>query len=832
MNWVLLQNSLLVGGLTAALAVGLGALVALWVACLDRRWHALLAGGALLVLALPPFLLVNCWLHYLGHTGVWRGWLPVNLFSLGGAVWILALWLWPITFLAVWSAWQRLEAAHLESDMALTGAALIRVLLLPLARPALAQAALLTLVLALNHFAIPAILQVKVFPAEVWVRFSTTFDTVGALQLSWPMVLGPALLILWLARSPVVPWPHLQPPLSPRLLRLQIGPFWFHGAGLVAVAIYGLGAGLPLFQLVSAPRTWRELPGALAAGSEAVWNSFGFAALAATLVIGFSLLQTATATPAEPGGAVTSSQKGRAIVWLLWLPFLVPGVLLGVGLITLLNRPVLAWFYQSAAVVLLALGIRYLAVGWTAVWHALGRSDPRLLDVARLHGASRMQRIRYVHWPQTRPQVMAAWYIVFLLGLWDVETIVLIWPPGAETLALRIFNLLHYGHNAQVNALCLALLGLAAAPLVAWLAWRRVGRWGRSALGATWFAAGGLWLCGCGPQAASNETPLPSRLFDRVEIIASRGAGVGQVNKPRSVAVDREDNLYVVDMTGRVQKFDSNGVFVLQWQMPETDIGRAKGLCRDREGNIVVNEPHYARINHYSPAGRLVFQWGRRGSGPGELNFPRAVAVNSRNQILVSEYGANERVQRFQLPPVLSPGASVEFLDAVGEMGDAPGQFNRPEGLCVDAQDRIYVADSCNHRIQIFSPEGRFLRAYGQPGRGPGQLSYPYDICVDPQGFQYVCEFGNSRIQVFDANDRPVEIIGGPGSEPGRFSNPWGVALDSAGNLYVADSQNHRVQKLKRSRPFAGSPVRPAPISLQSEAGLRLASGASAVEPL
>jgi ABC-type Fe3+ transport system permease subunit/sugar lactone lactonase YvrE len=825
MNWVLLKNSLMVSGLTTLLAVGFGALAALWVACLDRRWQAFLAGAALLVLALPPFLLANCWLHYLGHAGVWRSWLSLNLFSLGGTVWILALWLWPITFLAVWSAWQRLESAHLESDMALTGTVLVRVLLFPLARPALAQAALLTFILALNHFAIPAILQVKVFPAEIWVRFSTSFDTLGALQLSWPLVLGPTLLLLWLARRPVA-WPHLQPPVPPRLLRQQVRPGWFLGAGALATVIYLLGAGLPLFQLLSAPRTWSELPGALAAGSDAVWNSFAFAALAASLVIGLSLLQCGAPRGREAQGALVQSKGVRAIAWLPWLPFLVPGVLLGMGLIFLLNRPALAWFYHSVAIVLLALGIRYLALGWTAVSHALDRSDPRLLEVARLHGASRLQLLRYAHWPQVKSQVLAAWYIIFLLCLWDVETIVLLWPPGAETLALRIFNLLHYGHNAQVNALCLALLGLAAAPLLGWLVWRRFRRlgWGGAAR-AGCLAAGGLWLCGCAPEYAPHEAPLRSQLFDRVEIIGTRGAGVGQVNKPRSVAVDPMDNLYVVDMTGRVQKFDSNGVFVLQWQMPETDIGRAKGLCRDREGNIVVNEPHYARVNHYSPAGRLVFQWGRHGPAPGELGFPRAVAVNSQNEIIVSEYGANERVQRFRLPPTLGAGATVEFLNAFGERGGGPGQFNRPEGLCVDAQDRIYVADSCNHRIQVFTREGRFLRAYGRAGRGPGQLSYPYDICVDSRGFQYVCEFGNSRIQVFDADDRPVEMIGGPGAEPGRFSNPWGVALDSAGNLYVADSQNHRIQKLKRSRPYGRASSLGTPVSIRFGGDLPLALG-------
>jgi DNA-binding beta-propeller fold protein YncE len=244
-------------------------------------------------------------------------------------------------------------------------------------------------------------------------------------------------------------------------------------------------------------------------------------------------------------------------------------------------------------------------------------------------------------------------------------------------------------------------------------------------------------------------------------------------------------------MTGRVQKFSSNGVFLLSWQMPQTDLGRPKGMGHDHDGNILVVEPHYQRINVFSPEGKLLAQWGKRGTNAGELMMPRAVAVNSRGEVLVSEYGMVERVQRF------APRGE-KFLSGFGHPGNGPGEFNRAEGLGIDSQDRLYVADSCNHRIQVFSSDGKFLRTYGKAGTGKGEFSYPYDICLDKAGRQYVCEFGNSRIQVFDENDQPIETIGGPGAEPGKFNNPWSVALDSAGNLYVADSQNHRVQKLIR----------------------------------
>jgi DNA-binding beta-propeller fold protein YncE len=299
-------------------------------------------------------------------------------------------------------------------------------------------------------------------------------------------------------------------------------------------------------------------------------------------------------------------------------------------------------------------------------------------------------------------------------------------------------------------------------------------------------------LAGCSRKADEHsDAEIRSSIFAKVEIIGARGTGPGEFNKPRSLALDTNDNLFVVDMTGRVQKFSPDGRFLLSWQMPQTDLGKPKGMCRDRDGNIVVLEPHYQRVNHFTPDGKLVAQWGTRGTNVGELTLPRSVAVDTKNNVIVSEYTLVDRVQKFS-------AQGQQCLATWGAPGLAPGEFNRAEGVCVDSADRIYVADSCNHRIQIFSPDGKFLRAYGRPGQHTNELSYPYDIAVDEQGRQYVCEFGNSRIQVFDANDRPIEIIGKAGAAPGEFNNPWSIALDSKGNLYVADSQNHRVQKLVR----------------------------------
>jgi iron(III) transport system permease protein len=135
------------------------------------------------------------------------------------------------------------------------------------------------------------------------------------------------------------------------------------------------------------------------------------------------------------------------------------------ALIFLLNRPGVSLVYESFLVVVLALAVRFLALGWWAVAAARQAVDRDLVDLARLMSASNWWRWRVVYWPLLAPSFLAAGLAIYLLGLWDVETLILIVPPGGETLALRIFNLLHYGHNPHVNALCLMLLAVAVLPL-------------------------------------------------------------------------------------------------------------------------------------------------------------------------------------------------------------------------------------------------------------------------------------------------------------------------------------------------------------------------------
>jgi ABC-type Fe3+ transport system permease subunit/sugar lactone lactonase YvrE len=770
MNLNLLINSLVLVTGTTALALVCAIPVALAAQMAGARGRRWIGGACLLTLALPAFFVSGMWMEWIGFSGAWRvssGWLTERWMPIAVSSVVLALLLWPIGALLLIGAWDRLDVRVLEAEPELRGRALLTEVLWPLVRPALVQPALVIAVLALGHFSVPALFQARVWPAEVWVEYSTRFDAWAAWQRCWPLGILAVAAVMVLTRQRWT-WPILQQGACNRLVRDRLGRAWVVGTSAVAIGVVLLALVFPVMTALAAPRTWTELVPALRAAGGAAFRTLAYSAVAATAVMVLAV----------------AFVRWRALA-LSALTFVVPGVFTGMVLAEASGN--VAWdpFRSAGGWVVVALGVRYFFVAWLVSRRRWVDSDSRLREWAGLAGAGRWAMWRHAVVQGSWGPIAGAWFVVYLLGLWDVETSMLVVPPGGDTLGLMIFNLLHYGHNAQVTALCLLLGAVAVTP---WLAWT----FSRRLLPVILLMGLGWGGSGCSPgDGGTDGTTLKSALFERVEVIGGKGTGPGRFSKPRSVAVDADGKLYVVDMTGRVQRFGVDGRWEMLWQMPETTIGRPKGMDAVAGGGVWLVEPHYHRVNRFSPDGTLTAQWGSHGLEPGQLWFPRAIAVATDGTCFVSEYGKRERIQRFR-------SDTGEYMGSFGGEGTEPGRLNRAEGLGIGPAGEVYVADSCNHRIQVFAADGRLLRAYGKAGQEPGEFSYPYDVRVDAEGRQYVCEFGNSRVQVLGPDDRPLEVLGGPGALPNEMNNPWSLCLDGAGNLYVADSLNHRVVKYVR----------------------------------
>ncbi|HHJ05950.1 MAG TPA: hypothetical protein ENK24_00455 [Anaerolineae bacterium] len=206
----------------------------------------------------------------------------------------------------------------------------------------------------------------------------------------------------------------------------------------------------------------------------------------------------------------------------------------------------------------------------------------------------------------------------------------------------------------------------------------------------------------------------------------------------------------------------------------------------------------YAEVRQDLPA-QLV--WGSNGQGEGQFVNPRALTVSPQGQIYVADSG-NHRVQVFD--------QNGNFLKQWGgEEGPAPGQLTEIWGIAVSEDGKVYVSDTWNHRVQIFDEDGNYLSEFGlfadtqgDVNAAPGNFWGPRDILLDRDGNLYVADTGNKRIQKFTPDGQFLGAWGGGGITPGRFEEPVGLATDSAGNIYVADTWNRRVQKFDSSFNF------------------------------
>ena len=107
----------------------------------------------------------------------------------------------------------------------------------------------------------------------------------------------------------------------------------------------------------------------------------------------------------------------------------------------------------------------------------------------------------------------------------------------------------------------------------------------------------------------------------------------------------------------------------------------------------------------------------------------------------------------------------------------------------------MYVADTYNHRIQKFTPNGKFVAQFGRKGSGLGQLYWPRGITIDTAstGLVYVSEFDNHRVSVFTSDGVFVSSFGREGSNIDQFNFPLELRFDKKGFLYVCDAGNKRL---------------------------------------
>ncbi len=201
------------------------------------------------------------------------------------------------------------------------------------------------------------------------------------------------------------------------------------------------------------------------------------------------------------------------------------------------------------------------------------------------------------------------------------------------------------------------------------------------------------------------------------------GSGHGQFNRPSGLAVDSAGDLFVVDhLNARVQKWSPDGQHLSSFGTFGTGHGQFNfpwGISIDDQDHVWIADWRNDRIQRFSPEGEFVSAFGSSGNADGQFDRPSSVHCGRDGNIYVSDW-RNDRVQVFDRDgthrETLVGSATLsrwcqEFLDVNPEqagwrensgMAEREKLFWRPAGIETGPDGRIYIADSCRHRIQIY----------------------------------------------------------------------------------------------------------------------------------
>jgi streptogramin lyase len=232
--------------------------------------------------------------------------------------------------------------------------------------------------------------------------------------------------------------------------------------------------------------------------------------------------------------------------------------------------------------------------------------------------------------------------------------------------------------------------------------YRTVENWAKLPEGRTWGSTAGvavdrngnIWVaerCGANTCVGSNLAPILE--FDPSgKLLTSFGAGMFVF--PHGITVDKDGNVWVTDGQGmdgkghQVFKFSPKGKVLLTLGKAgvagdgEDTFNQPSAVAIAANGDIFVADGHggnsNARIVKFSKDGRFLMTWGKKGSAPGELNIPHAIAFDSKGRLFVADRGNNR----------------IQIFDQEGKFIDQWKQFSRPSGIFISKNDVIYVADS------------------------------------------------------------------------------------------------------------------------------------------
>ncbi len=481
-----IRNSLVLASFVALIAVPCGTLLAWAVGRTDMPGRSFVSALVFAAFVTPSFLGATAWIFLAAPNSGWlnRAWValtgaahgPLNIYSLGGAIFVIAMYSYPYTFAFV-SSGLELVPSDLERSAAMLGAGWPRVawrITLPLVRPAIIAGALLSFLEAIAEFGTPAFLLIparqQVVTTQLYLFFQ--FPTRANLAAAYAIPLLAVTVGLFAVQQRLLRRGRFTTVAGKGGVRVPVRlGRWRWPLFAVCLVPPLLSLALPYGALVatSLSRAWGRgpVPGNLTlqwyrwalvdnlAARQAIGHSLLYAAAAATIATVLAVFTAYVAARRLVPGA-------RLLSFVAMAPFVVPGIVLAIGFFAAYARPPLV-LYGTAWMLIVAFATRFLPIAYSGVDSALRSVDLELENAARTLGASRLVTLGRITLPMLRRSIVAGWLVAFIPSLRELSSAVFLFTPATAVITTLIFDLSDAGNFEPVSALGVIMMVLTFA---------------------------------------------------------------------------------------------------------------------------------------------------------------------------------------------------------------------------------------------------------------------------------------------------------------------------------------------------------------------------------
>ncbi|WP_353662378.1 hypothetical protein [Hydrogenimonas sp. SS33] len=414
-------------------------------------------------LLVPPYLWALGWADLLSPEGPLARWLPSSSLEplrawfsgFGGSWFVLSVVFLPIPMVVTALFLRSVPAALEEAGLLATGwRGVLGGITLPLVWPGILLSAVVVFLLVLGEPTVPQFFRYNVFITEILTRFAAFYDIRSATLLSLPLVLLAALLLFLEYRGG-----RSHTPLALTFEGRETLPVPLRHPLLLEVALGGfalLTVGLPLAGLLAQAASMRvgEL---YAHAADALGNSLFYAFWGATLLTLFGFF-------IGYGVQRRLCGAGRVTEALSLFLFALPGSVVAISMILFYNRPSFAWLYGTAALVIVAYLAKYLLLPSRITALQMAAIPPSMEEAARLAGASWRLRLVAIVVPLAKRGIAVGWLSAFLFILRDTDVTMLLYPPGGDTLSVRLLTLMANGAPSLIAGVALLQIAVTALP--------------------------------------------------------------------------------------------------------------------------------------------------------------------------------------------------------------------------------------------------------------------------------------------------------------------------------------------------------------------------------